>query len=113
MKKFVSVLMVLMLVLSLTACGGSGKYQEIIDMLDNKDYTGAIHVISQMAMEEQMAGQEQTPVVEILANTWTTNAEKGPREITFTADGGLTVDGKAMTWTTDKGGLATEMRLQI
>lgn len=114
MKKIACMLLVLIMVLSLSACGGgSSKYQDIIDMLDNKDYAGAINVISQMAMAEQMAGQEQTPVVEILASTWTTNAEKGPREMTFTTDGNLTVDGKAMTWSTDKGEFDVEMRLQI
>lgn len=112
MKRIVSLLIVLVMVLCLSACGSS-KYEDIIEMLDNKDYNGAIQVISQMAMEEQMAGQEETPVVEVLANTWTTNAEKGPRELTFSTDGTLTVDGKAMTWTTDKGGMATEMQLQI
>lgn len=112
MKRIVSLLIVLVMVLCLSACG-SDKYGDIIEMLDNKDYAGAINVISQMAMQEQMAGQEDTPVVEVLANTWTTNAEKGPRELTFGTDGTLTVDGKAMTWSTDKGEFGPEMRLQI
>ena len=112
MKRIVSLLIVLVMVLCLSACG-SDKYADIIEMLDNKDYAGAINVISQMAMQEQMAGQEDTPVVEVLANTWTTNAEKGPRELTFGTDGTLTVDGKAMTWSTDKGEFGPEMYLQI
>ena len=112
MKRIVSLLIVLVMVLCLSACG-SDKYADIIEMLDNKDYAGAINEITQMAMQEQMAGQEDTPVVEVLANTWTTNAEKGPRELTFGTDGTLTVDGKAMTWSTDKGEFGPEMYLQI
>ena len=118
MKRIVSLLIILVMILVLSACSSEGadlyqKYASIIDQLEMKDYSGAINEISQMAMAEQMAGQEKTPVVEILASTWTTRAEKGPKEITFTTDGTLSVDGKAMTWTTDKGEFGPEMRLQI
>lgn len=118
MKRIVSLLIILVMVLALSACSGEGaalyeKYASIIDMLELKDYNGAIQQITQMAMVESMEGQEQTPAVEILASTWVTRAEKGPREITFATDGTLTVDGKSMTWTTDKGEFGPEMRLQI
>lgn len=118
MKRIVSLLIILVMVLSLGACASEGaqlyeKYASIIDQLEMKNYSGAIHEITQMAMAEKMEGQEKTPVVEILANTWTTRGEKGPKTLTFTTDGNLTVDGKAMTWTTDKGELTTDMQLQI
>lgn len=118
MKRIVSLVIIFVMILALSACSTEGaalyeKYASIIDMLEMKDYNGAIRQITQMAMAETMEGQEKTPAVEILASTWVTRAEKGPKEMTFTTDGTLTVDGKAMTWTTDKGEFGPEMRLQI
>lgn len=118
MKRILSLLIILVLVLSLSACSGEEaqlyeKYASVIEQLEMKNYSAAIEEITQMAMKEQMTGREQTPIVEILANTWTTQAEKGPQSITFKTDGTLTVDGENMTWTTEKGEWAAEMRLHI
>lgn len=118
MKRIVSLLIIFVIILALSACSSEDaalyeKYTSIIDMLEMKDCNGAIQQITQMAMAETMEGQEKTPAVEILASTWITRAENGPRKMSFTTDGTLTVDGKAMTWTTDKGEFGPEMRLQI
>lgn len=52
MKKIVALILAATLCLSLCACGDSDKYQDIIDCLDDKDYSGAISLIQQMAAED-------------------------------------------------------------
>ena len=52
MKKIVALILAATLCLSLCACGDSDKYEDIIACLDDKDYSGAISLIQQMAAED-------------------------------------------------------------
>ena len=52
MKKIVALILAATLCLSLCACGNSDKYEDIIACLDDKDYSGAISLIQQMAAED-------------------------------------------------------------
>lgn len=45
MKKFIAIVMLAVMLLSLAACAKASPYQDLIDMLDNKDYEGAIAYI--------------------------------------------------------------------
>ncbi len=56
MKKCLAFILALALCLSLSACGSSDKYDDIIQCLDDKDYSGAIALIQQMAQEENDDG---------------------------------------------------------
>ena len=48
MKKIVPILLCVILVFSLSSCGSSNKYGNIINYLDNKDYDSAILEIEKM-----------------------------------------------------------------
>lgn len=118
MKKAISLVLVTVMILALGGCASEGqalyeKYAPIIDMLEAKDYQGAIRDITAMAIEEQKGDVEEVPVMQILCNTWYTTYEDAPEEITFREDGTCTIGGKSMTWLAEESRSDTYLRLQI
>ena len=103
MKKVISLLFVAVMILALTGCASEGqqlyeKYAGIIDMLETKDYQGAIRDITAMAAQEQQGNVEKTPILQILCDTWYCSYEDAPAQVSFTEDGNCTINGTAMTW---------------
>lgn len=103
MKRGISLLLAVLMVLALTGCASEGqqlyeKYAGIIDMLETKDYQGAIRDITAMAAQEQQGNVEKTPILQILCDTWYCSYEDAPAQISFTEDGNCTINGTAMTW---------------
>lgn len=118
MKKAISALLVAVMILSLAGCASEGqqlyeKYAPIIDMLEAKDYQGAIRDITAMAIEEQKGDVEEIPVMQVLCDTWYTTYEGAPEELTFSEDGTCTIGGKSMTWLAEETGSDSYLRLQI
>lgn len=81
MKKILAMTLVVVMLLSLSACGGSNKYKELTDMLDNHDYEGAMEYIialyeaheatdpTKAAADEARAKEEQYRIaMDALAN---------------------------------------------
>lgn len=106
MKRALSILIVCVMLLSLFGCASEEaqlyeKYASIIDQLETQNYSGAIHEITQMAIQEQKGEIEEVPVMQLLCDTWYTsdsgNTSK-PLELTFHEDGTCTIGGKSMTW---------------
>jgi len=119
MKRVISLVLVAVMVLALGGCASEGqalyeKYAPIIDMLEAKDYQGAIRDITAMAIEEQRGEVEEVPIMQILCgSTWYTNYEDAPQEITFSEDGTCTIGGETMTWLAEESGSDTYLNLQI
>lgn len=132
MKRMISLLLAILMVLALTACGDSGnqdpnegqsqavgqalyeKYAEIISMLEEKDYQGAIRDITQMAIAEQRGEVEEVPVMQVLCeSTWYTIYEDAPQEITFSEDGTCKIGGETMNWLAEESWSDTYLRLQL
>ena len=120
MKRAISLLLVLIMVLALGGCGDNAgqalyeKYAPIIDMLEAKDYQGAIRDITNMAIAEQRGEVEKVPVMQILCNsTWYTTYEDAPQKITFREDGTCNIGGETMNWLAEESWSETYLRLQI
>ena len=118
MKKALSLVIVALMILGLAGCASEGqqlyeKYAPIIDMLEAKDYQGAIREITTIAIAEQQGNVEKVPAMQVLADSWYTDAERAPAELTFNQDGTCTVGGKAMTWLSDEHEDPTYLSAQI
>ena len=121
MKKAISLVLVAVMVLALGGCAGDTegaalyeKYAAIIDMLEAKDYQGAIRDITNMAIEEQRGEVEEVPVMQVLCeSTWYTIYEDAPQEITFSEDGTCKIGGETMNWLAEESWSDTYLRLQL
>ena len=118
MKKAISLVLVAMLVLALGGCASEGqelyeKYAPIIDMLEAKDYQGAIRDITAMAIEEQRGEVEKVPTMQVLCDTWYTKYEGAPTQLTFKEDGTCTIGNESMTWLAEESHSDTYLRLQL
>lgn len=60
MKKWIALLLVLVMALSLTACGEKERYPEIADLLDAGDYEGAVQKIVELYQASQNGGSQAT-----------------------------------------------------
>lgn len=118
MKNAIAVLSVAVMLLGLVGCASEGqqlyeKYAPIIDMLEAKDYQGAIREITTIAIQEQQGNVEKVPTMQVLADSWYTTSEKAPPEMTFNQDGTCTVGGKAMTWLAEESEDPVNLRAQV
>lgn len=119
MKKVVSLVLVAVMVLALGGCASEGqalyeKYAPIIDMLEAKDYQGAIRDITAMAIEEQRGEVEKVPVMQVLCeSTWYTIYEDAPQMITFNEDGTCSIGNETMNWLAEENRSDTYLRLRI
>lgn len=68
MKKWIAILLIVVVVLSLTACGSTERYPELADLLDDKDYEGAVQYIYELYQKDQgtteTTGQGNEPTQE-------------------------------------------------
>ena len=118
MKKALSLVIVALMILGLAGCASEGqqlyeKYAPIIDMLEAKDYQGAIREITNIAIAEQQGNVEKVPTMQVLADSWYTSYDRAPAELTFNQDGTCTIGGKAMTWLADESEDPTWLHAQI
>ena len=118
MKKALSLVIVALMILGLAGCASEGqqlyeKYAPIIDMLEAKDYQGAIREITSIAIAEQQGNVEKLPTMQVLADSWYTSYDRAPAELTFNQDGTCTIGGKAMTWLADESEDPTWLHAQI
>ena len=118
MKKALSLVIVALMILGLAGCASEGqqlyeKYAPIIDMLEAKDYQGAIREITNIAIAEQQGNVEKVPTMQVLVDSWYTSYDRAPAELTFNQDGTCTIGGKAMTWLADESEDPTWLHAQI
>ncbi len=111
MKRLSAILLALVMLLALCACGGVseeesraielyGKYAAIIDRLEAEDYNGVIQEIAVLANSGKEPEQSGS-LGELLLGTWyadTDNSAKAPKTVTVGQGGSVTMDGETYTW---------------
>ena len=115
MKRIAALLLAGLLCVSMTACGETGKYDELIGMLEDGDYSAAIGYIQDLQgnnMGNLILGgevvedkpteltEEQQTLLKSLYGDWVCakETEGHPKSVTFHANETCAIDGKEMTW---------------
>ena len=115
MKRIAALVLAGILCVSMTACGGNDEYDELIQMLEDGDYSAAIDYIE--GLQDDYLGDlivngeidedkpdeltaEQQALLNVLFDDWVCVSEKEnyPKNVTFRNDGTCSVDGKELVW---------------
>ena len=113
MKRILAMLLAVAMLAGLCACGGPteeetraielyNKYADVIDRLENEDYTGVIQEIAGL-INSGKEQEEKTPMGQLMVDDWHLTGvgeEKldPPKTLSVGADGTVLVDGEAYTW---------------
>lgn len=105
-KRFLSLTLCLALCMGLSACGGAGEHDRLLQMLDEHDYTGAVDYINGLAYEyaqENNSGDTETYVyTTALVGEWIPyNTKEGVQipKVVFNEDGTCMVGENNYLWT--------------
>ncbi len=121
MKRIGALFLAGALCLSLAACSSAGKYDDLIQMLEDGNYSGAIDYIEELEgsnsgdlliggdlvidgdaadNNDQNADPETETLLQAMSGDWicTEATEDYPQAVTFRADGTCSIDSTEMTW---------------
>ncbi len=115
MKRIVAILLAGILCVSMTACGGNGDYDELIQMLEDGDYSAAIDYIEDLQgnslgdlivdgeIDKDNPDEFTTAQQELLQALYDEyicikEMEGYPKTVTFRNDGTCSIDGKELAW---------------